>query len=57
MLALQVKISRSLERDGNRLLHRRTLNELRGRQKRSGAAFVYPQVGFRYKDCDVAARV
>jgi len=28
MLALQVKTSRSFERDGNRLLHRHTLNEL-----------------------------
>jgi len=28
MLAFQVKTSRSFERDGNRLLHRHTLNEL-----------------------------
>ena len=28
MLVLQVKTSRSFERDGNRLLHRHTLNEL-----------------------------
>ena len=28
MLALQVKTSRSFKRDGNRLLHRHTLNEL-----------------------------
>ena len=59
MLALQVKTSRSFKRDGNRLLHRHTLNELSegGDNKARGAAFVYPQVGFRHNDCDFAALV
>ena len=59
MLALQVKTSCSFERDGNRLLHRHMLNELSegGDKKARGAAFVYPQVGFRHNDCDFATCV